>query len=331
MGFRLFAAVSLLATAISPAIAQKPRDRPMPSRADAMNCQELIQIREDRSRWDRLARNTAVTDNGWSLRSKQLGLLDAREKLVESVPNGRIFETQAGANYIIGGAIFVENNSSNSGDVGRLTYYHRWITDKPAKFDGAPNRCSSETLRQVRAGSVDAFGLKLETPEELDNQYAFIAYDGRKNILFTATLTVRPKQESDPGLSGQPTTRVAPPESRTSDAGENAAALRVAYQSLMLLERCFEMYANGVPLATSRDRVARIEKSAAAIGIDVRAAKAKAQQDSKANLEMFEMVEALGSLNYRQRDSLKQFCALQGMTLLEASKHFAELDRAAGR
>lgn len=331
MGFRLVAAVSLLATAISPAMAQKYRERPMPPRTDVMNCQELIQIIEDRSRWDRLARNTAVTDNGWSLRSKRLGLLDAREKLVESVPNGRMFETQARANYIIGGAIFVENNSSNSEDVGRLTYYQRWITDKPAKFDGAHNRCSSETLRQVRAGSVDAFGLKLDAPEELDNRYAFIAYDGRKNILFTATLTVRPKQESDPGPSEQPTTRVAPPESRTSDADENAAALRVAYQNLMLLERCFEMYASGVPLATSRDRVARIEKSAAALGIDVRAAKAKAQQDSKANLEMFDMVEALGPLNYRQRDSLKQFCALQGMALLEASKHFAELDRAAGR
>ena len=45
---------------------------------------------------------------------------------------------------------------------------------------------------------------------------------------------------------------------------------------------------------------------------------------------MFDTFEALGSMNYQQRDSLKQFCALQGMTLLEASKRFAELDRAAG-
>jgi len=100
------------------------------------------------------------------------------------------------------------------------------------------------------------------------------------------------------------------------------------YGALALLERCSDQYVNGASLSVSRDRIARIEKSAAAMGIDVRAAKNKAQQDSKANMDMF---EALGSMNCQQRDSLKQFCALQGMTLLQASKHFAELDRAAGR
>lgn len=330
MGLRLAVAAAAIGTVITPAIAQTITERSKPSRVEIMSCEEVLQLRSDRQRWDQMARSVTVTDEGWSLRSRYLGFADRSDKLIEAAQGARTFEARASIGYTIGAAVLVTNVNSDRVKVGKLGFLFRWISEKPMNMEGKRGRCSIERTRQAEANSTEPFAFRFEAPEEIDNQYGLIAYDGRKNILFTATFAVRPGGAAPSG-SRQPEAKAAAPESKTSVADENVAALRVAYSTLLLLERCSDQYVSGAPLSVSRDRVARIEKSAAAMGIDVRAAKAKAQQDSKANMDMFDMFEALGAMNYQQRDSLKQFCAVQGMTLLDVSKHFAELDRAAGR
>lgn len=326
MDLRLAVAAAAIGMAHVPALAQNMGQAPVAAQGEVMSCSELQHLRSDQRRWDQIARSTVKTDKGWVLRSKRLGMLDRQEKLIETAEYGRKFAVTAELGFHIGAVLSVENENPRRNQLEKLTYYHRWVSARPYAYESAAASCSKEDVRRAESGATNTFALRLDKPEDTENQYAFVAYDNRKNILFTATFEVAPRR-----AVGTPSAKSESPEGKASDAEENAAALRVAYSTLLLLERCSEQYVSGAPLSVSRDRVARIEKSAAAMGIDVRAAKAKAQQDSKANMDMFDMFEALGAMNYQQRDSLKQFCAVQGTTLLDVSKHFAELDRAAGR
>lgn len=326
MDFRLAVAAAAIGTAHVPAFAQNPTQVPTATQTEVISCSELQHLRSDQRRWHQISRSTVKTGNGWFLRSKRLGMVNQQDKLIETVEQGRKFAVTAEVGFALAAIVSVENEYPRRNQLEKLTYYYRWASAKPHSFENSDSSCSLEKARQAQSGASEIFGLRFEKPEDVSNQYELVAYDNRKNILFTATFEVAPRR-----AVGTPSAKSESPEGKASDADENAAALRVAYSTLMLLERCSDQYVIGAPISVSRDRVTRIEKSAAALGIDVRAAKARAQVDSKANMDMFDMFEALGSMNYQQRDSLKQFCALQGMTLLEASKHFAELDRAAGR
>lgn len=113
MGLRLAVAAAAIGAACSSAIAQTVAERSKPSRVEVMSCEELLQLRNDRHRWDQMARSVTVTDEGWSLRSRYLGFADRSDKLIEAAQGARTLEARANIGYTIGAAVLVTNVNSD--------------------------------------------------------------------------------------------------------------------------------------------------------------------------------------------------------------------------
>jgi hypothetical protein len=279
-----------------------------------LSCDELVRLVDDPSALQKATNSSATRAFGWRLVLIKLATIDGQDRIVDETLTPRL-EARRGVQPHIGGLVRIEYEARTYNPKVNLParYIVRWVSSRPVVFNGQLSRCSPESIRKTEISHTDPFAIRTDDVSNAPADYTLILQDGRRNILLTAVISF-----------GQPA-------ATASDPDEHAAVLRAAYKSQMVLDRCNSLNVAGASPSANRDRISRMEQSAAAIGINVRAAKLTAQQESKSGMEMFDMFELMGSMNYQQRDSLRQFCALQGLELLGASKHFTELDRAAGR
>lgn len=319
---RFAAAFGTLWLAVAATNAQAPPD-PTTSPKPIIACEELIKIREDRGRWTQVSQTQGLTHNGMAVIPRMLAIADKDDNLVQTTEK-RTLEAEAEPGYYIGAFMVGRSIRDPLASPAPVRYYTRWMSSKLTAFQ-TQEQCSNEETFLVHANREKRNGLTLVTPRSLDDTYTLIAYDDRKTILFTAEFKVRPRPARTP--------TPANPESKPqqADAENDADALRAAYQASLTLDRCSDYRMADSSRAEVQNRLARIEKSARAMNLDLSSVRELAKREAKSALEIFEMIGLMGSLNYEQRKSLQQFCSLQGMELFAASKHFSELDRAAGR
>jgi hypothetical protein len=320
-----FVVAAFALAAVTPVYAQRSTT-PNPPKTEVMSCDELLKLRDDRRRWDQVSQVNSFTDMGWAFRLRRIVALDETEKETTSGTVGSL-AVAADLRHTIGAVIVPRNSLVVPYGVLPMKFSIRWIAAKPVPFAEKAVRCSPEETRTAENGKDAVFGIQLSATSFIDNDYALIGYDDRQNVLFTALFEVRPRVGQSPPRPAQSAPKVAATAPQVSDASENSAALSIAYKRALLIEKCSELGAHGQPLSRVRELISQIETTAGSLKIDTKAARQKAQSDIKSDLEMFDMIAAMGAMNFQQRSSLTQFCAMANMELLDVSKHFAGIER----